>query len=47
MVQSIIKALDEAFATPPLVLPDNLDEKMLDKHFRILNDLDVYYVNSG
>jgi nucleoside 2-deoxyribosyltransferase len=42
MVQSIIKALDEAFATPPLVLPDNLDKKILDKYFHILNDLDVY-----
>ncbi|MCC8372287.1 MAG: hypothetical protein LN568_06155 [Rickettsia endosymbiont of Pseudomimeciton antennatum] len=42
MAQSIIKALDEAFATLSLVLPDNLDEKMLDKHFHILNDLDVY-----
>lgn len=42
MVQSIIKVLDEAFATPPLVLPDNLDKKILDKYFHILNDLDVY-----
>ncbi|WP_341748861.1 nucleoside 2-deoxyribosyltransferase [Candidatus Tisiphia endosymbiont of Sialis lutaria] len=42
IAQPIIKALDEVFATLPLVLPDNLDKKMLDKHFHILNDLDTH-----